>query len=156
MRALLAFSTLAVLLGTACSPTGEIASDSSTETPPADLVVLFGRHGVGGSGVAGYTIRADGTVLRWEGIAPESTVLAEGRVGADRVQALWDHLRAVGFWERQQQAMNPTHFITATANGESRRVTWHAPIGAAPPDTDVQRLYDDFDGVARSAFAAPE
>ena len=155
MRASLAFSALAVLLAVACSPAGETASGGASEAPPGDLVILFGRYG-GGGGVSGHTIRADGTVLRWAGTAPEGTILAEGRVGEDRVRTLWDHVRAVGFFERQEQAMDPAHFVAVTADGESRRVAWAAPIGAAPPDTDVQRLYDDLDETARSAFATPE
>ena len=150
LRALLA---LALLLLAACSPSRQAGSDAGA--PPPDFVVLFGRTGGMAGQMQGHTIRADGTVLRWNGRSPEEHVQAEGHLDPAQIAALWARVQAAELSSMQRQDMDPTvTFVTVTADGDSRRVAWHTPLGETPPDTPVQALYDDLMATAHAALDA--
>lgn len=151
LRSLLALALL--LIAAACSPSRQAGADAGT--PPPDFVVLFGRTGGMAGQMQGHTIRADGTVLRWDGKSPEERVQAEGRLDPDQMAALWARVQAAEVFSMQRQDMDPTvTFVTVTADGDSRRVAWHVPLGETPPDTPIQALYDDLVATALAALDA--
>ena len=120
---------------------------------PADLVVHVGRaDGVGGR-VSGHTLLADGTVRRFEGRAPGDGVAVEGRVTLATVRALWEQIENVGVRSMQRQDVaSPAYFVSVRADGETRHVQWHVPLGQAPEPTPLQRLYDDLRTEATAAL----
>lgn len=146
-----AVALLSLLLMAACSPSRHAGADAGA--PPSDLSLLFGRTGGLGGQMQGHSIRADGTVLRWDGKAPEERVQAEGHLDPDQMAALWARVQEADVFSMQRQDMAPTvTFVNVTAHGDSRRVAWHVPLGETPPDTPIQGLYDDLVAAARTAL----
>lgn len=147
-----AFAVL-LALGACANSAHRHRTVAANEAPPADLVVLVGRA-TGGGRVQGHSIRADGSVLRWEGRYPEETVQARGRLAPDSVRALWARIRAAdGMETGGQDILTPGYSLSVTANGTARRVTWHVPLGTSLPDTPLQRLHDALDAMASRAIA---
>jgi len=146
---------LPLLLVYACSPSRGAGAGAAAGDLPPDLTILFGRTGGVAGQLQGHSIRADGSVLRWNGKAPEEHVQAEGQLARDQVAALWAHVQAADVFGQQRQDMDPVvSFVNVTANGESRRVAWHVPLGEDPPDTPIQGLFDALQEAARAAIEA--
>jgi hypothetical protein len=140
---------LAALMLAGCK-SGERATADDEAVPP-DLKVVFGMQG--SARMQGHSISADGTVSRWEGLYPEQNVQARSSADREEVRRLWQQVQRVGFLDMEEQAMAQSFwFITVSANGKSRRVTWidrtdQGPVGA-------QALFDACLDVARKALAA--
>ena len=124
---------------------------ASAEEIPSDLKIVFGQQGTFAGRGMGYSIDASGEVVRWEGKFPGENTEASATVEENHVRSLWNHAQEIGFLEMQDQAMSTiNYFVTLTANGESRRVTWIERNEDAL--TPAQRFYDECRAVARSAL----
>lgn len=142
--------TVLLLAGLVGCKSGERAA-SDEDPVPTDLKMVFGMQG--SARMQGHSIAADGTVSRWEGLFPEQNVQARSEVDRDEVRRLWHYVQRSGFLEMQEQAMAQSFwFITVTANGQSRRVTWTDRADQNP--ADAQALFDACLEVARKALAA--
>ncbi len=140
-----------MLVGLAGCKCGESSSSSSGQEIPADLTILFGRQGTFAGRSMGYSINADGDVVRWEGKFPGENQLAAATVGRHEVRRLWRRAEEIGFLQMKEQAMATEGlFITLSAGGESRRVTWVARAGEAK--TPVQAFFDECMDVAKTAL----
>ncbi len=123
----------------------------SVEEIPSDLQIIFGQQGTFAGRSMGYSIYGDGQVVRWEGKYPEENKEATATVDADHVRRLWKRAQEIGFLEMSDQAMATVNtFITLTADGESRRVTWVDRDANAP--TPAQKFYDECVDVAKKAL----
>lgn len=126
-------------------------SGSADGEIPSDLLIIFGQQGTIAGRGAGYSIDAAGEVVRWEGKYPGEDTTAAAAVGRDHVRMLWDRARDIGFLSMEDQAMaSMYYFVSVTADGESRRVTW-TPRGQDAP-TPAQSFYDECMEVARLAL----
>ncbi len=124
---------------------------TGSDDVPADLKIIFGQQGTFAGRGMGYSINAGGEVLRWEGKYPEENTEASATVDAAHVQRLWKYAQEIGFLEIQEQAMaTVNNFITLTAGGESRRVTWVQRDEDAL--TPAQKFYDECMVVAKTAL----
>lgn len=102
----------------------------------------------------GWSFRANGEALQWEGLAPEQNQQAEGQIAPDTLRALWGAVQEAAFFSWSQQEMGaPSWFITVTANGESHRVIWVRPLGQ-PADTTAawEQLYTQLRTTAIQTF----
>lgn len=129
---------------------GERSGSADTQLPP-DLLIMFGQQGTFAGRGAGYSIDAAGDVVRWEGKYPGEDTTAAAAVGRDQVQELWNRAREIGFLSMQDQEMaSMYYFVSVTAGGESRRVTWTAREQNA--STPAQAFYDECLETARLAL----
>ena len=147
----LALLTMIFMLGITVSAgckRGEKAA-STEMSIPADLKIVLGHTGGFAGRSMGYSIYANGDVLKWEGKYPEENRQATAIVDQDHVQQLWNHASEIKILEMQEQVMgNVTWFITVTADGESRRVTWAKRDEEAL--TPAQQFFDDCMEVAET------
>jgi len=151
-RALLCTGIIACLTGS-CKQ-GEKTS-SMTQEIPSDLKIIFGQQGTFAGRSMGYSINGTGEVIRWEGKYPEEHTEATATVSEDEIQRLWRHAQKIGFLEMKEQAMSTVNmFITVTADGESRRVTWVGRDEDAL--TPAQKFYDECLAVAKAALEQEE
>ena len=124
---------------------------SSDNGVPADLKITFGREGTFGGRSMGYSITGDGQVIQWEGRYPEERTEATASIDTAHVRTLWEHAEAIGFLNLRDQAMaTVSSFITLSAGGESRRVTWTARDENAL--TPAQEFFDACMEVATNAL----
>lgn len=124
----------------------------STEVP-ADLYIIFGREGGFAGRMAGYTVRADGTVSQWEGKFVGENVLRTATLPPERLRALWTQVQSTRFFERdQQQVGNMTEFVNITAAGRSHRVSWTVPLGEKRADEPLQQLYTTLESTVHAAM----
>jgi len=116
---------------------------------PEDLKLTFGQSGGFAGRMMGYSIDAGGTVVRWEGKYPEENRQATSTLDQAQVQQLWDHATAIELLEMQEQVMdNIVWFVTVTAEGESRRVTWNKQ----DPEAPVQQFFNACMDLAKTAL----
>lgn len=152
--ALLYIGIMAFLVAPGGCKQGEKASAMS-EDIPSDLKIIIGQQGTFAGRSMGYSINADGAVLRWEGKFPEEHVEARASAPEAQVEQLWKHAREIGFLQMQEQVMSTVNtFVNVTANGESRRVTWDRRDENAL--TAAQQFYDACMEVAAGAFEGSE
>lgn len=118
---------------------------------PSDLKIVFGQEGTFAGRGMGYSIDAFGEVVRWEGKFPEEVVEARAKIDHRQVRRLWRRAEEIGFLHMQDQAMaTVTSFITVTARGDSRRVTWTERDDTSL--TPAQEFFDECMSVAKAAF----
>ena len=126
-------------------------SVSADEEVPPDLLIMFGQQGTIAGRGAGYSIDAAGEVVRWEGKYPGEDTTAAAAVDYEKVHQLWNRARDIGFLSMQDQEMATMYyFVSVSAGGESRRVTWTARDQDAP--TPAQAFYDECMETARIAL----
>lgn len=133
-------------------PARTATADSSTM--PNDLIIVTGQTGGFAGRMRGYSIRADGRVWRWEGKHVEENVLAEATMPPEVVDSLWRRVQASDFFSQSQQVREERAFLSVTADGESRHVSWTAtPIDSA--DTPIGQLYVYFRARAQDVLQQP-
>lgn len=152
MRMLFVLWAVATLcLAAACTsdrhPRGDAADGPVT---PDDLLVVVGQQAGPAGRVRGYSIRADGRVRQWEGKYVEENVLAEGVVPSDVVDSLWHRVQANDFFAQQQQVLEERAFMSVTARGDTRRVSWEA-VPADSSEAPLGQLYVSYQAAARAA-----
>ena len=157
---LLALSLLLALGACTCRASSDerAPAAASTETVcdtmrvPSDLHIVLGQTGGLAGRMRGYSLRADGTVQRWEGKYVEEHVQARRTVSPERIAAIWRRVQAVDYFEHAQQAMShQTAFLRVTAEGRSHRVSWPIAPGQPPPETPLYELYAYVREVARTS-----
>ena len=140
---------IALLIGAGGCKNGESASDGSAVPP--DLEIIFGQQGTFAGRGMGYSIDANGNVVRWEGKYPGEVTEAEATIDSKQVRRLWRRAEDIEFLSMQDQAMATVYsFISVTAGGESRRVTWAERDADAP--TPAQEFFDECMETAREAL----
>ena len=153
MRHVYAFTPsilLLIVLSMAGCKNGEESASDGGDVPP-DLEIIFGQQGTFAGRGMGYSINAAGEVVRWEGKYPGEIAEAETTIAPKQVKRLWQHAEDIGFLSMQDQAMATTYyFISVSAAGESRRVTWVGREKDAP--TPSQTFFDKCMETARAAF----
>jgi len=143
------FLVVCVLMVAGCKQSEQSASGG--DPVPDDLKIMFGLHGAEAGRDRGHSINADGEVIQWVGLYPEQNRQATGRADAEEVRRLWSHADSIGFLEMEEQVMAAAYwFISVSANGESRRVTWVERDDAAP--TPAQEFFDACSEVAQTAL----
>ena len=137
---------LAMLFFAGCKSGGQ-----TTRSVPSDLRIVFGYEGTFAGRSMGYSITAAGQVVRWEGKYPEEVVEATARIDRKHVERLWRRAEEIEFLRMKEQAMaTVSSFITVSAQGDSRHVTW-----AERDETDLsppQEFFDECMSVAKAAF----
>ena len=109
---------------------------------PADLVITLGTTGNYAGRMRGHSIRADGSVVRWEGKYVEENTDVVGRLRLEQVDSLWMQIQEIGFFEHdQQETGNSTAFVNVTAEGKSHRVAWALTPGEPPPEMPIPQFY---------------
>ncbi|MBT8400971.1 MAG: hypothetical protein KJO98_10890 [Rhodothermia bacterium] len=122
-----------------------------TSEVPSDLKIIFGQQGTFAGRGMGYSIAGSGEVLRWEGKYPEENIEASAVTDSGHIQSLWQRAQEIDFLEMRDQSMSTVHyFVTMTANGESRRVTWVERNEESL--TQAQEFYEECRAVAMSAL----
>lgn len=151
----LSASVLLILLPAAAGGCKSGEESASAETAvPSDFQIIFGQQGTFAGRGMGYTIDAEGVVVKWEGKYPGEVKEAVAGINADQVRRLWKHAEEIGFLSMQDQAMATAHsFVSVTAEGESRRVTWVDRDVDDP--TPAQVFFDECMKTAQAAFAEP-
>lgn len=124
---------------------------------PEDFRVVFGKGG-GFAGLwEGFTVDANGQVLKWMGRYAEDKAQPAGSLGTAQVAELWAHLEAHRFFALQADTRgNMTGVIEATAHADTHRVFWKpvppsAKVDLAPLDS----LYLLLRRTVESALADP-
>lgn len=144
---------IVLLLGAGGCKNGE-KSASAGSAVPSDLKIVFGQQGTFAGRGMGYSIDAVGDVVKWEGKYPGEIREAQAEIDPKQVRRLWHRAEEIDFLSMKDQAMATAHqFITVSAGGESRRVTWVARDEDAP--TPAQAFYDECMATARAALGEP-
>jgi hypothetical protein len=139
-----------VLMG--CRATADGGGAVPGQDVPADLQVAFGAGGGFTGQWEGYTVRADGTVLRWEGAGVGDGARPAGRLRPEQVDSIWTRLQAERFFAWPAgEAGNATGFIEVVARADTHAVAW--PVGLTAQGTAVHPapLYAFLRGIAARA-----
>ncbi|MGI9173752.1 MAG: hypothetical protein ACR2GR_00330 [Rhodothermales bacterium] len=116
--------------------------DSTLNVPP-DFEMRFGEGGGFTGAWSGYTIRADGTVLAWKGLAAEQSQDSVGVLARQDLANLWQEVQALGFFEQtMDEPGNMTASIRIRADGQEHTVRWVPGLASMePPKTPVEAFY---------------
>lgn len=126
-------------------------SASARSDVPTDLEIVVGQQGTFAGRGMGYSINALGEVVRWEGKYPGEIIEDHATITPKQVQRLWHRAEEIDILSMKEQSMASIHsFITVSAGGESRRVTWTEREEDAP--TPAQALFDECMETARAAL----
>lgn len=141
---------IALLMGAGGCKTGEESASTGSDVP-SDLEIVFGQQGTFAGRGMGYSINAAGEVVRWEGKYPGELKEARAAIDPKHVRRLWHRAEEIEFLSMQDQTMATLHsFISVSAGGESRRVTWAERAEGSP--TPAQDFFDECMETARMAL----
>lgn len=118
---------------------------------PIDLLIVAGQTAGLAGRMRGYSVRADGRVRRWEGKYIEENVLAESTAAPEVVDSLWRRVQDSDFFSQSQQVREEGAFLSVTADGDSRRVSWTA-VPSDTSDAALAQLYVSVQQHARDAL----
>lgn len=126
-------------------------SNDPTGTVPADFELVFGSGG-GITGLwQGFTLQADGRLLRWNGPMAGANETVAGSVSMDDRRALWNEIEAAKFFEEtKDERGNMTRRISVTANEKTHHVYWPMVVGTQETQP-LDRLYERCEETASRA-----
>ena len=121
----------------ACSGSKTIQKSPSF---PDDLRISIYQGG-GVAGIwRGYTIEANGSVMRWQGRLPETNPEVSGQLSPSELHTLWQAIQAADFFNvRLTNTGNLTTFIKIQASGRQNIVSW--PSAESQAHQKLYRLY---------------
>ncbi|NNE33792.1 MAG: hypothetical protein HKN13_01050 [Rhodothermales bacterium] len=153
---LIAFLSFAVL-GSGCKHSEKQMDDpnlAASVEVPSDLQIIAGQSGGFAGRSTGYTFSADGSVVEWEGKYPGENERATAPADLKRASSLWQHATDAAILQTTQQAVgNMTWFVTVTAGGESRRVSWAEWPEEGGALSDAQVFYNKCVEMAKDALS---
>lgn len=120
--ALLQFFTFALLL-LSCS-SGR-SNGTMSDSVPKDFKLSFGEGGGITGRWIGFTIVADGSVLKWDGGRAEENVTARTKLSSEELSTLWQRVKILQHvTDSVLEKGNITYYLRLTANATSREFTW--------------------------------
>ena len=153
---LVVFCSAATMTGSGCKNSDQRSHDASqyaTLIVPADLEITIGQTGGFAGRMRGYTIAADGSLSEWEGKFPGENKRRSAQADSARAALLWRLAKEADILQTSQQAVgNMTWFVTVSAGGESRQVSWARWPEDASDQTKAQRYYESCLAAAKSAL----
>ena len=145
-----------VLTAAACKNSDQRAQGAGTpgaEEVPGDLEITFGQTGGFAGRMTGYTMLADGSLPEWEGKFPGENKRRTAPADSERAASLWRLATEAAILETSEQATgNMTWFVTVSAGGESRQVSWAGWPADGEAQTPAQRYYETCLEVAKAAL----
>ena len=120
-----------IAAGISCSKTNKQASSFAQEVPD-DFSIQFGEGG-GFTGMwQGYTIKANGDILSWQGRTYGENPESVGTLSQEDVQTIWREVQQASFFSQTlSETGNMTAIMRVTANDKRHEVSWAATAAQA-------------------------
>ena len=115
-------ATMIACIAAACASQRDVSEDKQL---PENLEIQFGSGG-GFTGLwTGYTIRGDGTVLKWQGRAAGQNAQKRKEISREAVHELWSALQANSFQTLStSEEGNMTLFIRIQTKDVDKSISW--------------------------------
>ena len=128
-------------MGSTCSKSSKKADDQIAI--PAQFSIMFGQGGGFTGRWSGYTIEADGTLLKWDGRYAEDGAKPIAQLTPEQMGSLWQCVNDHNFFDRiREEYGNQTAIMRVTAEADTHRVSWKPVVRESKyPLTPLDSLY---------------